>query len=476
MKNQRQWIKKYWSIAFIFIITPILLLAVIHILPTHDDWTGTTRPTFDSFFVREHFLFYGYHWRPFDTWIGWFVGHNPQLLYPTFNHILVVIGHTINSFLIFRLLTILNFSQTAKNLTTVLFFILPATMATTTAIDSQNQTYALLFGITSFIIYISNKRSKYIIWIILIFIATWWKENGLMWALICPILAYGFDLIQPKTIKKDIFVGIGIIIFYAIAIIVLPKDIIIHPDYVPDEMKIIKNIIKFFFTTFITTDYIYLLHKPSRNILMAVFTFVLTLPFIYYIILRQIKFFINKKILSVFLCLIIAAAPHILTIYSMMHTYAGLAMIAIFIAYGIDCCYKKDRKPVILSYLLFMFSALLIDIHLIDKSIQSGMIGKKMAQEAIQKTEKKVNNVYVIIIEDYYPKLSSFCVIPCDAFGWGYAAQFETNFQWPKNIEDTTIIRTQDVVANAYSLGRKQLKNWDCIWIVDNKKIYVINK
>ena len=474
--NHQQWINKYWSLVFVIILTPILLFAVIHILPTHDDWTGTTTPTFDTFFVRKHFLFYGYHWRPFDTWIGWFVGHNPQLLYPTFNHILVILGHTICSFLIFRLLTILKFSQTAKNLTTALFFVLPATMATTTAIDSQNQTYALLFGITSFMVYVSNKRAKYLLWITLIFIATWWKENGLMWALICPLLAYGFDFIQFKTLKRDILIGIGIMVCYALAIILLPKDITIHPDYVPDEMKIVKNIIKFFFTTFITTDYIYLLHKPSRNILMAVFTFILTLPFIYYVFLQHIKCFINKKIIAVFLCLLIAAAPHVFTVYSMMHTYAGLAMVAIMTAYGIDCCSKENTKPVIISFLLFMLSTFMIDIHLIDSSIQSGIIGKKMAQEAIQKTGKPVDNAYVIIIEDDYPKLSSFCVIPNEAFGWGWATQYETNYQWPKNIQDTTLVRTPDAVEKAYSLGRKQLKNWDCIWIINHQQINVINK
>ena len=129
-----------------------------------------------------------------------------------------------------------------------------------------------------------------------------------------------------------------------------------------------------------------------------------------------------------------------------------------------------------ISFLLFMCSAFMIDIHLIDESIQSGMIGKKMAQEAIQKTGKPVDSVYVIIIEDDYPKLSSFCVIPNEAFGWGQASRYETNYQWPKNIKDTTIIRTPKAVENAYSLGRKQLKKWDCIWIVNHQQIDVINK
>ena len=38
-----------------------------------------------------------------------------------------------------------------------------------------------------------------LVWIMLIFMATLSKENGLMWALICPILAYGFDFIDIRN-------------------------------------------------------------------------------------------------------------------------------------------------------------------------------------------------------------------------------------------------------------------------------------
>ena len=83
--SYHQLIKKHWSIVIIFVLAPILLCAVLPILPTHDDWAGTTKPDFNPFFIKEHFFFYGYHWRPFDTWIGYIVGRNPQLLWPTFN-------------------------------------------------------------------------------------------------------------------------------------------------------------------------------------------------------------------------------------------------------------------------------------------------------------------------------------------------------------------------------------------------------
>ena len=60
----------YWGVALAIALTPLLLWAALQILPTHDDWAGTTTPDFRPFFIKEHFLFYGFHWRPFDTWIG----------------------------------------------------------------------------------------------------------------------------------------------------------------------------------------------------------------------------------------------------------------------------------------------------------------------------------------------------------------------------------------------------------------------
>ena len=465
----------YWGIFTILILTPFLLDAILPILPTHDDWVGTTTPDFNPFFIKERFLFYGYHWRPFDTIVGYIVGLNPQQLFPTFNHYLIVIGHTICACCIFKLLDTLGFNYFSKNITTVVFFITPATMATVTAVDSMNQTYALVCGIISFLIYLKLEKGKYVAWISMIFIATWWKENGLMWALICPILAYGFDFFNQQKLKKDIIIGLGIMVVYALAIFLLPKDIIIHPDYEPGVLKVIKNFTKFLFTTFITTDYIYLLHRPSRNILAALFTFTLALPFLYYIFIRNIKIFCNKKMLCTILCMLIAVAPHIGTIFSMMHTYAGLAMLSVMIAYSIDT-YKEHIKPIGFSFILFCLSAIIIDIHLINASVESGLIGKQMAQEAIKKTGKPVKSVYIIIIEDDYPKLSSFCVIPNEAFGWGLASQYETNYQWPKEIQDTTIERSNNCIQQANFIGKKKLEQhlFDCVWIVNHDQVRVL--
>jgi hypothetical protein len=348
-------------------------------------------------------------------------------------------------------------------------------MATVTAVDSMNQTYALVCGIIAFQVYIQLKKGKYPAWICMIFVAAWFKENGLMWALICPILAYGFDFINVRTLKKDLLIGFAVMVSYALIIFLLPKEIIIHPEYVPDILKMIKNVVKFIFTTFITVDYIYLLHEPNRNLLAAVFTFILSLPLLYLLFIKNARHFFSKKMICTILCLLIAVAPHVGTIFSMMHTYAGMAMLAIMIAFAIDK-YKDHLKPIYISFILFCLSAIIIDHHLIKSSIASGMVGKMMAIEAIQKTEKPVDSVFVVIIEDDYPKLSSFCVIPNDAFGWGLASQYETNYQWPKVVEDTIIERSDESLKQAQQICFEALniKKYDCVWIVNGKDIDVV--
>ena len=70
-----------------------------------------------------------------------------------------------------------------------------------------------------------------------------------------------------------------------------------------------------------------------------------------------------------------------------MHTYAGLAMLSVMIAYSINS-YGHHIKPIVFSLILYCLSAIIINYHLIQSSIESGLIGKQMAKEAVQILEK----------------------------------------------------------------------------------------
>lgn len=472
--KDRNILSNYWSIVLLVISVPFISYFIILIWPTFDDWTSMTSPSFEPFFMKERFMFYGYHWRPFDTIIGYIAGLNTQLLYPAFNHCLVILGHFINALLIYRLTVLLGFTRLTSNIVTTVFFFLPATMATVLAVDSQNQTFAFTFDLLAFLCYV---RRRYIGWILLIFLAAWSKENGLMWALICPILAYGFDYIHRKTLYKHLIIGMGIMAIYALAYVLMPREVVVYDEYVPTVTKVVLSITKFVFTAFVTVDYVYLLHQPSHNLLLACLTLLLTLPFVYLVFIRQLSMFFSRRVACILLSMLIAASPHLFTVFSMMHTYGLLVFVILLMAISLSR-YKINVKPVIISFLLFMLSAVTIDVHLWYCSFQSGEIGRQMAQDAVNKTHKPIEKAYTIIIDDDYTKLSSFCVVPCEAFGWGRAVQLETNYVWPTAFEDTTIARTPDAVEKARQIAQKVLNESiaDGVWIVNKTHIDVIEK
>ena len=97
-----------------------------------------------------------------------------------------------------------------------------------------------------------------------------------------------------------------------------------------------------------------------------------------------------------------------------------------------------------------------------------------MAQQAIEKTGKPVDKVFVITVEDDVKKLSSFCVSPCDAFGWGLSVQYATNYEWPTEIGDTIVAHDTDETA-LQNIAHEALESgYECVWIVNKTNIEVV--
>ena len=62
-----------------------------------------------------------------------------------------------------------------------------------------------------------------------------------------------------------------------------------------------------------------------------------------------------------------------------------------------------------------------------------------MANEAIRKLGRHVDKLGVITIDKGETRYSSFCVIPYDAFGWGFSIMKETGYEWPAYLYPVTI-------------------------------------
>ena len=473
-----KFIRDNCSILITIILTPLLLFAAIPILPTFDDWTAYTSPSFEPLLRKETFLFYGYHWRPFDKIIGYIAGLNPTLLYPALNHCIIVVGHAFCTITLFYILHILNLRRLTVNICTLFFFLSPATMATVLAVDSMNQVYSLLFAMIAFIVYLKMKSAaKYILFTVILFISALWKENGIMWALVSPILAYAFQRIDFKQLKKDTVIGIGIGLLYALAIVIQPKEMEIYHEYVPTIRTVIVSFFKFIFISFITIDYLYLLCDAKRNLLLAVLTFIPTIPFLYTIYIKKRHLLTSRKDICIISCMLLAAAPHILTVFSMMHTYGVLIFVILIIAVAIDD-YTDNCKHILISSVLLTASSLVIDIHLCYESYKTSLLCREMSMKAIEKTGSAAENVFLVIIEDDDKKLSSFHVIPYEAFGWGRAVEYFTGYKWPKEVTDTTIERSSSAMTVAEQIARKKIcsEGYDCVWIVNKSDLKAIRK
>ena len=476
----------------IALTSPLILWALCQLLPTFDDWSYYTAPYNGSFF-SSRWLPIASWWRPFDHVFGWIVGLNYRL-FPTLNHVFVYAAHLLNTYLLWRIAGQLSFSQFGRNIAVLFFYLSPATLGTVTGIDSMNQAYSHLWGLAAMTIYFRGKREDYgeassardgekkgeslayTIYIACILIATLCKENGYMWAIIIPLVAWGFSLTDRRRLLRDWMLAIVLgVVYFIVRIILTTNQVEINNEYFDVTItNRLKDIATFIGLTWIPVDYVALVYPPERNLFLVGITFIFGMPFILYTYFANPRNIFKKPHIVLFASIFLAALPHLITLFTTMHTYASLSMAALAIAWL--CEQLKNKKIIILFFILYIINAVGVDFHHGIEAYKSGLIGKKMGIETKEKTGKPVDSVAVIFIDTDEPKYSSFCVIPYHAFGWGNAVMYETGYQWPNNFEYIEIKINKNAKKEAYRIAKEYIKNntCQCAWIIEKNKVEVI--
>ena len=146
-------------------------------------------------------------------------------------------------------------------------------------------------------------------------------------------------------------------------------------------------------------------------------------------------------------------------------------MAALIVGYMAD---KSERATLLKRLLpLFIVSCVFIDWHHWQKSYESGLIGKRMAQDIVNATPKPVDRVFLIIVNDDTPKYSSFCVIPRDAFGRGKSVCALNGYEWPKDIEIADL--EEDEAYKIESIADKAVADrYEAVWLVQKDVAKVI--
>lgn len=470
--DNRNWLGRINPLAAIFALSPFLAYAISLLLPTFDDWTYYTAPYFGDFFSYR-LLPNASYWRPFDAVFGWLLGLDHRM-FPALNHVFVYAAHLGSTVLVYRLASALGFSAAARNVATVFFFISPATLGTVLGIDSLNQAYSQFWGLLGLWVYLGgHSRRRCAAWVACTFLATLSKENGIMFFFIPPLVAYGFGMAGFARLRRDVLCGLAASAAYlAVRLLLTNSHVEVNAEYFENTIfSKLKHFGTFVGMTWVPLDYVSLVHVPSRNWVMLALTLALPIPFIAGLFYRGRKSLASKPFLTLAACMVLAALPHLLTLFTAMHAYSGLAMSALMVAYLADR--YGDYRRLGLTFAMFVASCLYVDWHHWQKSYESGLMGQSMGRQAIEKTGKPARRVYSISVRDHVRRYSSFCVIPADAYAWGNAAYAASGYKWPEECLDTGIVVEDLWMVD--SLADRALKwGYERVWLVHGDTVDVI--
>lgn len=458
---------------FIALAFPFVCYEICLLQPTFDDWTYLTYPNTDRRF-RLYLLPYGSFWRPFDAAIGYLLGTNLKL-FPVLNHVLVCCGHLFATIMVYLLCRLLKFRQTPAIVASLFFFVSPACLGAVTGIDSINQIYASAWGLASLYVYLHNGKHSRAVWLLLSLLATFSKENGIIWFIIPPIIGYIFNIKDTKTIRRDLLFAFGWIVAYAVLRLSLPHDGALQPneEYTSFSLKAkAMNLLKFLVLSFCSLDFVSLFHAPSRNLPLLIVTALLSLPFVLGIFHLFVANCRRPQPFFLALSVLLAALPHLLTIFSTMHAYAALGLIALLTGWLLNTQTSLRRFSV--AFALFLLSVLIVDFRHYEKAYESGQTGYRMAEEVIRNTHKPTHKAFCICIDRGEKKYSSFCVIPYDAFGWGNAVYFHTAHRWPQELDNCKLSAPEAHRELKNMIRERMREGFDHVWIVDGEQVKVI--
>lgn len=445
-------------LTYILVASPLLLYALTLLQPVHDDWSYFTTPYYDfgDKFTTRLMPFFSY-WRPFDGLFGYVLSLAPGL-FPTLNHAAVYTAHLISTVIVYKLCGTFGFNTFARNVATIFFFISPAMLGTVLGIDSLNQAYSQTWGLLGTLAYLNLKgRTRVPAWLACTLVATLCKENGVTFFAIPQVLAYASGKATLRQVAKDtLWAVLTVAAYYAARKALYNDNVYINDEYFENTLsRKLKNLGVFVGMTWIPLDYVSLWHAASRNLATVAITAALSMPFILYLFFSRPRNLRSRLLIGLAVAMLVAASPHLLTLFTAMHPYASLGMAALVVAFLADNV--KNKQTLTILFAMFIASTAYVDWHHWQKSYESSMTGKRMGQEAIKELEKPADKLSVIYIDRGEQKYSSFCAIPYDAFGWGWAIYKETGYEWPRKISNVAI--TEAETQKIDSIADSELKN-----------------
>lgn len=467
----------YSPLFWITLSLPVVLWSVVFIYPTFDDWTSTPSPNPDAF-SWDLLLPRKSYWRPFESLYGWCLAHYRWLM-PWLSHVIVIAGHYIGAIMVYFVALQLGFKLMARNMATILFWLSTGAIATTTACDGMSQTWVHTLGMVALYSYLKHARqaSSSFVWLLIIAFATFVKENAVCWGVAIPLIGYVFGFVNKQKALKDIFIAFFWGILYSLIHFAMPTaaDYRLEADYFDFSiMRMLRGVAMWVAFSWLPVDYIHLLHAPHRNLLYVGLSVLAISPFLI-CLLKSAHISVRSRSFWGLLCAaVILVAPHIMTIFSMMHVYASLGIVALMAGYMVNNMCKQ--KYLLTAFGLYFLTSVTVNVQHCVAAYDSGELGRRLAAEAVEGVEKPVDRAFLLLIDNGEQRYSNFFVLPWETFGWGGGIQWQTSHKWPREIGDTLIPGGDEIMIQTLSDSLLHKANYDCVWIVKDSHIITHTK
>ena len=426
-------------IFWILLTAPFALLLLCQLQPTFDDWTYYTVPQTEPLTLQS-LLPDGNYWRPFDVLFGHLLGLNYRL-FPFLNHLFILLGHILNTWLVYRILQWFR-------------------------VSTLSQVYSLLWGLLALYSYISlSGYRKFMLWLLCALLSVFAKESGYIWFVCPPFIVWSIGKEHFNDVIRHLLCACLVFVFYLVSRFIL-TDSFHMEDNVYMELTatgLLRNLALLLGMTFYPIDYASLIHPQHRHLVVVIITGLLPLPFLW-LLLRSFK--LQKTLVVLLLSFFIGAFVNLMTVFSVMHCYAILPFVTLMIA--LLCERIKNKKVLIVSALLYLLTASFTLLHHGYASFLSGKMGEQMAKSIVSQCDRPVNKVMVIHLDKGETKYSSFWVIPFEAFGWGYSVLQQTGYQWPKTIINEEIRNRKQLKS---LLLKAEKAGCDGVWFAEGDQV-----
>lgn len=434
------------------------LPALWWVLPALDDWRTAAPISGLSWDLLRPGLF----WRPLDRLLRALLEHVPWA-HTHLLHLLVVAGHGLSGWQVYRLAAKAAApARTARNIAAwaaIIFLCSPAVGAAVWSLDSAVQTWSTALGLLAARVYLSSpaSRPKTAGWILLCLASLLWKESGLAWLLVCPLLPAALGLPpSPRRVLPGLLLGVAVLAGYLglRLTLSLPAPLLdAHSPYhlLVNPLVWLRNGAMLLGVAGSTVDTLALLGSAPWPALAALSALAgLLLPGLLLLSLHQC--WSRGRKIAALLVLALVLGPHLpLARVSEMYAHPLTAALAVLLAGAAPHIPATRRRWLATALAFFLIAAVAVDAHKLLSMVRTGEgaipLGAQVAAAAGKEAPKKICAVVHPAAEDR--GYSVFQAAPAPASGWGLAARPHWGWSRPVGL---TRVRAPDQCPPNHSL------------------------